>query len=86
MYEYVSTCVHMCLPCGHMCLYISLVSAIMYSFTPIHVLLLEFRTCIDMELSAHSMVSHHCVSPICHLFAFLLILLLHFGVMCLLIL
>ena len=77
---HVSTCVYMCLHviiCVLICVNISLVSVIMYSFTPIHVLLLEFRTCIDMELSAHSMVSHHCVSPICHLFALLLILLLH---------
>ena len=47
---HVSTCVYMCLN-------ISLVLAIMFTFTPIHVLL-EFRTCIELS-------TQYGFSPLC---------------------
>ena len=43
---HVSTCVHVS-ACVYMCLFMSLVSAIVFTFTPIHVLYLEFPTCME---------------------------------------
>ena len=60
MCVHVSTCVYMCLHVI-LCVIISSVSAILL-LLPLYMHFVGVCTCI--ELSAHSVVSHHCVSPI----------------------